>query len=128
MKKIFLLVAITISLSNFVFGQAFTKAEKEVFYQDYMKELNKNTYLTIEEKENYCYCFLTELNKIDRKVYENMIDFEKKMMMVELKKRCNSSVGYKTEAQKQKEQDDIAKLRQVLEEANKKRMSEKENK
>ena len=98
MKKAILLVfAMLLMAVNYSFGQAFTKAEKEVFYKDYMQELNAKKNWQTEEKEDCVYCFLQELNKMDRKVYDNMIDFEKRKMMEGIKSYCSIVAKNKSE-------------------------------
>jgi hypothetical protein len=74
---------------NYSFGQAFTKAEKEVFYKDYMQELNSNPGMSTEVKEDMVFCYLQELEKMDRRVYENMIDFEKRKWIEKVKSYCS---------------------------------------
>ena len=126
MKKQFLMIIAFILMSNLLYSQTFSKEEKEVFYKEYMKEMGPN--IDLEQKEEYCYYFFRELYKIDRKEYDNMLDFEKRILLKKLKKSAREMYEYniwgemaKLKANQERMMEPINELRRKDEEERKKK-------
>ena len=95
MNKHLLMIIAALLFSNFLYSQTFTKEEKEVFYKDYMKELDMTcNNCSFDDKEEYCYYFFRELSKVDKKEYDNMLDFERKILLKKLKKTATEIYEY----------------------------------
>ncbi len=91
-----------------------------------MKEMGPN--IDLEQKEEYCYYFFRELYKIDRKEYDNMLDFEKRILLKKLKKSAREMYEYniwgemaKLKANQERMMEPINELRRKDEEERKKK-------